>query len=113
MSRPPSHFHPPSCSSQLAAHLPNITILLEQLAYGDKTLDRYSVFTNHLRNFRKDHQVEGGTHAQDWTSPTYQDALMKMSSSFLDEGGYGEVYWPSDHLAANFNSLRYSIDRTL
>jgi hypothetical protein len=98
-----------------AARIPKITDLREELGYGDARLARCTALVDDLRVFRRRYRSAylRGTDLWDWKSPKHQDALKQMTASFLDEDGYGEVYWPSDPTAANFNSLQYSKDRTL
>ncbi|OAG05736.1 uncharacterized protein CC84DRAFT_1259120 [Paraphaeosphaeria sporulosa] len=96
------------------AHIPKITDLRKQLAYGDSGLSRCIAFTDDLRVFRRRYSVAGlrGIDLCDWRLPRHQEALKQMTSSFLDQEGHGERYWPSDPTAANFNSLQYSTHRT-
>jgi hypothetical protein len=105
----------PSPSKIAAARIPKITDLRERLDYGDARLARCTAFIDDLRVFRRRYRTAGfrGTDLWDWKSPEHQAALKQMTASFLDEDGYGEVYWPSDPTAANFNSLQYSTNGTL
>ena len=98
-----------------AARIPKITDLRNQLNYGDARLARCAAFTDDLRVFRRRYSASGvrGSDLWDWKSSKHQDALRRMTTSFLDENGYGEVYWPSDPAAPNFNSLQYSEDSIL
>lgn len=104
-----------SPSKIAAARIPKITDLREQLAYGDGRLARCAAFIDDLRVFRRRFSFGGlrGIDFWDWKSSQHHEALKQMTTCFLDEDGYGEVYWPSDPTAANFNSLRYSTDRVL
>lgn len=105
----------PSPSKIAAARIPKITDLREQLGYGDGKLSRSAAFIDDLRVFRRRYQHAGlrGTDLWNWKSSLHQFALRQMTADFLDGDGYGEVYWPSDPTAANFNALQYSSDRTL
>ena len=105
----------PSPSTIAAARIPNITDLREQLEYGDGKLARCAAFIDDLRVFRRRYQYAGlrGIDLWDWKSPQHQHALRQMTADFLDRDGYGEVFWPSDPTATNFNPLQYSSERTL
>ena len=98
-----------------AARVPKITDLRNRLNYGDARLERCTAFTDDLRVFRRRYSVSGirGSDLWDWKSSNHQDALRKMTTSFLEGDGYGETYWPSDPAARNFNLLRYSADSIL
>lgn len=105
----------PSPSALTAARIPKITDLRDQLCYGDTTLVRCTSFVDDLRVFRKRYSAMGarGTDLFEWKSSEDQAALKQMTAAFLDEYGFGELYWPSDPSARNFNSLQYSKDRLL
>lgn len=104
-----------SPSSLSAVRIPKITDLREQLDYGDANLPRCAAFNDDLRVFRRRYSLANlrGVDFWDWKSSEHQEALKQMTASFLDENGYGQVDWPSDPSAANFNSLQYAKSPTL
>ncbi|KAF2190544.1 hypothetical protein K469DRAFT_387705 [Zopfia rhizophila CBS 207.26] len=100
-------------SETSAARIPNITILRQQLQYGEARLARCNAFYDDLRVFRKKYNTPTGLRGvdlHDWRSPVHQSALAEMTLAFLETEGNGEVYWPSDATSPNFNPLQYSKD---
>lgn len=103
--------------SELAAtRIPKITDLRDQLNYGDAGLSRCSAFIDDLRVFRRRFTSSGGLLGMelwDWKSSQHQAALREMTTNFLEDLGYGNVYWPSDPTSPNYNALQYPKDHTL
>jgi hypothetical protein len=105
-----------SSPSMLApARIPKITDLRDELCYGNLKYLRCTTFVDDLRVFRRRYRTGHlrGSDLLDWKSSEHQAALKQMTAAFLDEEGYGEIYWPSDRTAANYNTLQYSEDRSL
>lgn len=105
----------PSPSAIAAARIPKITELRNLLNYGSPILARSSAFIDDLRTFRRRYYAMSfrGIDLWDWKSSIQQEALRQMTASFLDDSGFGEIYWPSDPSSPNFNDLQYSKDRLL
>jgi hypothetical protein len=97
-----------------AASIPTITVLRDQLDYGDSQSKRCDVFYDDIRVFRKKYRSSTGLSGDDlhnWKSPEHQAALTEMSRAFLDTDGNGSRYWPDDDGSSNRNKLQYSRHR--
>jgi hypothetical protein len=117
-SPPVNHLSSPMAarSSDIpATRIPKITDLRDRLNYGNSRLSRYSAFSDDLRVFRRKFVSKDltGEDLWDWKSSEHQAALNAMTHAFLENHGYGELYWPSDPTSPNFNSLQYSKHRAL
>ncbi|KAL5400094.1 hypothetical protein PMIN03_012580 [Paraphaeosphaeria minitans] len=111
MSRVLSHF-PPKDGRKSASSIPTITNLRDTLNYGDQSIPRHSSFVMKLRQFRQEHCLHDPSLSV-WKSPESQQKLAHLATSFLDGHKNGEIYWPDDPAAANYNSLKYSTHQSL
>lgn len=99
-------------SPLIAAHrIPSITTLLEQLACVDQA--RSVELTDDIRIFLRKNKPKHISGEEQWDWKAQQSALETTITDFLDQEQHGEKYWPSNPIAANFNALQYSTDRTL
>lgn len=93
--------------------IPPITVLRQELDYGDPKLSRCQAFCDSVRAFRKtfvtSQGLEGGS-LHDWRSREHQTALGEMVRSYLDVHVNGRLFWPDDNSQGRFNKLKYSTD---
>ncbi len=97
-----------------AASIPKITVLRNELDYGDPRLRRCAAFYDDARVFRKKFRTSrgvAGVDLHDWKSREGQAALTEMTTSYLDKEGNGLVFWPDDKTLPNYNKYQYSKDR--
>ena len=96
-----------------ATAIPNVTALRRDLDYGDAQLPRCTTFYKATKTFRGTFQTTRGVSGIDlhkWKSREDQAGLTEMTAAFLDKAGNGQVFWPNNKSAANYNIYQYSKD---
>jgi len=96
-----------------ATAIPKVTALRRALDYGDAQLLRCITFNDDTRMFRRRFQTTSGVSGIDlhnWKSREHQAGLNEMTMAFLEKAGNGQVFWPNDKSAANYNKYQYSKD---
>ena len=83
---------------------------------GTSSAKPHHYLTDSTRLWRRNHINEDGTLGKDlieWKSPRVQLQLETMTSKYLEEGGYGEKFWPCSEGPSPIEILEYKKDRTL
>jgi hypothetical protein len=97
----------------LAANIPSITTLRNDLDYGHSGLPRCAAFCDDTRAFRKKFVTSDGvpgSDLHDWKSCQVQDGLTEMTVAYLDKEGNGAMFWPDDKASSKYNKYQYSKD---
>jgi hypothetical protein len=97
----------------LAANIPSITTLRNDLDYGHLGLPRCAAFCDDTRAFRKKFVTSDGvpgSDLHDWKSCEGQDGLTEMTVAYLDKEGNGAMFWPDDKASSKYNKYQYSKD---
>ncbi len=97
-----------------ASSLPSITVLRQELDYGDPHTARYIAFVDDVRSFRRIFSTSTGILADDlhdWKSEVHQAGLTEMTMAFLERDGNGPKFWPDYEASSNYNKWQYSKHR--
>lgn len=79
-----------------ASNIPKIGTLRTLLDYGEANSERGQIFNDTVRSFRKSYKTDtgvSGSNFHDWKSLEHRTELKNMTVCFLDERGYGEIFW--------------------
>src|SRR4051812_22178531 len=93
-----------------------VTALRKELKYGETNKDspRYALcleFCKDLEAFRKAYKTPLGLSGQNLynqRSSQHRQGLKDLVTTFLNNEGRGEQYWPSEATSPYFSGLRYS-----
>ncbi|KAK0652637.1 hypothetical protein B0T16DRAFT_103954 [Cercophora newfieldiana] len=104
----------PGSPKILATNIPKITALRSDLGYGDPSIPRGLAFVNDINAFRRKFKTTRGIDGDllhDWKAQATHAGLDEMVRAYLDKEGNGQLFWPDDESAKNYNEYQYSKDR--
>ena|ERR1700712_1462192 len=97
-----------------ASDVPKVGTLRATLNFTDPSSTSSKNFNDTLRAFRRTYKTSdgiSGVELYDWKSPEHQVQLSKMTYEFLEDRGYGKIFWPDTADADKQPILKYSQDQ--